>query len=167
MMTTSRRALLTGLCAATLPISARAAATAAPVLAKAMEGTKTPGMAAIVIRDYKAEPEMVAGIRRLGAPGLIAPGDRWHPGSDGKAMTVTMIARLVERGVLAWDRPLDQMLPSLAAKMRPEYRDVTLPDLMSPFCLRSACNILHSCSANAVNIPKPRLVALPNVVSRA
>ena len=96
-----------------------------------MEGTKTPGMAAIVIRDFKAEPEVVAGIRRLGEPGLIAPGDRWHPGSDGKAMTVTLVARLVERGVLAWDRPLEQMLPSLAAKMRPEYRDVTLPDLMS------------------------------------
>lgn len=61
----------------------------------------------------------------------MRPGDRWHLGSDGKAMTATLIARLVERGVLAWDRPLDQMLPSLAAQMRPDYRDVTLPDLMS------------------------------------
>lgn len=96
-----------------------------------MEGTNTPGMAAIVIRNFKAETEQVAGIRRIGRPDLIAPGDRWHLGSDGKAMTVTLIARLVERGALAWDRPLDQMLPDLAATMRTEYRDVTLPDLLS------------------------------------
>ena len=129
MLNTSRRTLLAGLAAASLPISAQAATS--PVLAKAMEGTKTPGMAAIVIRNFKAERELVAGVRRLGSPELIAPGDRWHLGSDGKAMTATLIARLVECGTLAWDRPLDQMLPALAATMRPEYRDVTLPDLLS------------------------------------
>jgi CubicO group peptidase (beta-lactamase class C family) len=42
-----------------------------------------------------------------------------------------MIARLVEAGALAWDRPLAQMLPDLAAGMHPTYRDVTLPDLLS------------------------------------
>ena len=96
-----------------------------------MEGTKTPGMAALVIRDGRAEPELVAGVRRLGTADPIRAGDRWHLGSDGKAMTATLIARLVEQGALKWDRPLDQMLPSLAGHMRPEYRDVTLPDLLS------------------------------------
>lgn len=129
MIMTSRRAvLLAGLAA---PFAAHAETPSSTVLAKAMEGTTTPGMAALVLRDFKAEPELVAGIRRMGRPALVRPGDRWHLGSNGKAMTATLIARLVERGVLAWDKPLEQMLPALAATMRPEYRDVTLPDLLA------------------------------------
>ena len=132
MTITSRRWVLAALGAATaIPTSSRAAVSASPLLATAMEGTKTPGMAALVIRDGRAEPELVAGVRRLGTADPIRAGDRWHLGSDGKAMTATLIARLVEQGALKWDRPLDQMLPSLAGHMRPEYRDVTLPDLLS------------------------------------
>jgi CubicO group peptidase (beta-lactamase class C family) len=123
--------VLGGLAALTAVSTARAADVSDPVLAKAMEGTATPGMAAIVIRDFKPEPERVAGLRRLGGSQKVAPGDRWHLGSDGKAMTATLIARLVEQGVLAWDRPLAQMLPKLAGGMRPEYRDVTLPELLT------------------------------------
>lgn len=105
---------------------------AAPgVLAQAMAGTRVPGMAALAIRNFQAETEQVAGIRRMGAPAPIAPGDRWHLGSDTKAMTATLIARLVERGVLSWERTLDQMLPQFATTMLADYRDVTLPDLLS------------------------------------
>ena len=64
-----------------------------------------------------------------GAP--VQPGDAWHIGSDGKAMTATLIARLVERGVLRWDEPLERMLPALAERARPEYRKVTLRMLLT------------------------------------
>ncbi|MDB5429024.1 MAG: hypothetical protein JWP35_140 [Caulobacter sp.] len=133
MLITSRRAVLGSLAALSLPLSARAAATGAPspVLLKAMEGTATPGMSAMVIRDGVAGPELVAGIRRMGSPEAVVPGARWHLGSDGKAMTCTLVARLVEGGALAWDTPLEKLLPGLAAGMRDDYRDVTLPDLMS------------------------------------
>jgi CubicO group peptidase (beta-lactamase class C family) len=46
-------------------------------------------------------------------------------------MTAAMIARLVERGVLAWDRPLERMLPDYVSTMHPSYRDVTLVELLS------------------------------------
>jgi CubicO group peptidase (beta-lactamase class C family) len=133
MLITSRRTILGSLAAASLPLSARAAAApaASPVLLKAMEGTGTPGMTAMVIRDFVAGPEMVAGVRRLGSPDTVVPGARWHLGSDGKAMTCTLIARLVERGILDWTTPLEKLLPQFAGVMRDEYRDVTLPDLMS------------------------------------
>jgi CubicO group peptidase (beta-lactamase class C family) len=42
-----------------------------------------------------------------------------------------MIARLVDRGVLTWNTPLSAMLPELADQMRPEYRVVTLVQLLS------------------------------------
>lgn len=134
MILTRRHALL-GSLAATAPLgTAHAAASPvmpSPVLTEAMSGTATPGMAAVVIRSETAEPEQVVGIRRVGRPDLVKPGDRWHLGSDGKAMTVTLIARLVERGVLSWDQPLSKLLPDLAADMRAEYRDATLPDLLA------------------------------------
>ena len=129
MLMTSRRAVL--LAGLATPFVAHAQSPTSNVLAEALKDTTTPGMAALVLRDFKAEPELVAGVRRLGRPDLVRPGDRWHPGSNGKAMTATLIARLVERGVLAWDKPLHLMLPGLAAVMRPEYREVTLPDLLS------------------------------------
>lgn len=134
MILTRRHALL-GSLAAAAPLGVARAATGpvlpSPVLTVAMEGTATPGMAAVVIQAETAEAEQVAGIRRLGRPDPVKSGDRWHLGSDGKAMTVTLIGRLVERGVLSWDRPLSELLPDLAADMRAEYRDVTLPDLLA------------------------------------
>ena len=101
------------------------------VLQEAMADTAVPGMAAIVIRNFEVETECFAGVRALGSPVMIAPNDRWHLGSDGKAMTATLIAKLVDAGVLSWDRPLSQMLPDLAGAMQPAYRDATLPDLLS------------------------------------
>lgn len=101
------------------------------VLQDAMAGKAVPGMAAIVIRDFRVETEYFAGIRALGSPAMIAPNDRWHQGSNGKAMTATLIAKLVDAGALSWERPLSEMLPDLASTMQSAYRDVTLPDLLS------------------------------------
>ena len=100
------------------------------ILAEAMEGRTVPAMGILVIRDGRVVDQAVRGVRTLGgAP--VAVSDRWNLGSDGKALTATLIARLVERGVLRWDAPLSEMLPELAADMRPEYRDVTLLELLS------------------------------------
>lgn len=105
---------------------------AAPsLLSEIMEGTAAPGMAALVMRNFSIETQYFSGIRALGSPVMIAPNDRWHQGSNGKAMTATLIAKLVDAGILSWERPLSQMLPDLAANMQPAYRDVTLPDLLS------------------------------------
>ena len=57
--------------------------------------------------------------------------DVWLIGSTSKPMTIAMIARLVERGVLSWETPLAKMLPDLADTMRAEYRSVTLVQLLS------------------------------------
>lgn len=125
-------ASLAGAAAMVGRLSPMAIADPAPsVLAQAMSHTTVPGMAALAIRNFQAENEQVAGIRRMGSPAPIAPGDRWHLGSNTKAMTATLIARLVEHGALSWDRALDQMLPQFASTMNASYRDVTLPDLLS------------------------------------
>ena len=94
-------------------------------------GKAAPGATVLVIQGFKPGTEAVRGFQRKGRPEPVRPGARWHLGSDTKAMTATLVGRLVDKGMLSWDTPLERMLPDLAAVMRSEYRDVTLVDLMS------------------------------------
>jgi len=100
-------------------------------IAQAMQGTATPAMGVLVIRDGKVTEQAVSGVRRNDARTTATSNDAWMIGSTGKPITVAMIARLVEQGVLTWDAPLSAMLPDLAAGMQPAYRDVTLVQLLS------------------------------------
>ncbi|MGE8244977.1 MAG: serine hydrolase domain-containing protein [Stenotrophomonas maltophilia] len=100
-------------------------------IALAMQGTTTPAMGVLVIRDGKVAEHAVQGVRRNDAAPPATIDDQWMIGSTGKPITVAMIARLVEQGVLGWDTPLSTLLPDLAAQMQPAYRDVTLVQLLS------------------------------------
>lgn len=88
-------------------------------------------MGGLVIVDGKVTDAAVRGVRRNDGADPVRRNDVWHIGSNGKAMTAAMIARLVERGVLSWTTPLEQMLPEMAAAMHPQYRPVTLLQLLS------------------------------------
>jgi len=103
------------------------------ILATAVEeeGEDVPGAGILIIRDNQVVDRAVYGIRRQGETAAIAPGDVWNIGSDAKSMTAVMIARLVERGQLSWNAPLESLLPELQASLRPEYRSVTLLQLLS------------------------------------
>ena len=101
------------------------------MLQQALADKSVPAMAILVIRDGKIDAQAQAGVRANDGHDAVRADDVWNIGSDGKAMTVTLIARLVERGVLSWDAPLSNMLPALAGGMRAAYRDVNLMDLLS------------------------------------
>lgn len=101
------------------------------ILVAAMQGTKTPAMGAVILRDGKIFSTAVTGIRRTDQSAHVAIGDSWIIGSTGKPQTVAMIARLADRGILSWHTPLAKMLPELASQMRPEYQAVTLVQLLS------------------------------------
>lgn len=115
---------------AAAPVSAQEASVS-DGLAVAMEGQAVPALGMLVIRNGVVVDQGVRGVRSMDGGAPVSLDDRWNLGSDGKAMTTTLIARLVERGLLRWDAPLAEMLPDLSADMRPEYRDVTLLELMS------------------------------------
>lgn len=115
---------------AAAPVSAQEASVS-DGLAAAMDGQAVPALGMLVIRNGVVVDQGVRGVRAGDVPASVTLDDRWNLGSDGKAMTATMVARLVERGLLRWDTPLVEMLPELAADMHPDYRDVTLLDLMS------------------------------------
>lgn len=128
----SRRFLLAMVFALGLPLSTSALAQSRldPILAAAMEGTQTPAMAMLVIRDGKIEQQSARGVRRNDGTAAVQAEDVWLMGSTGKPMTSALIARLVEQGVLDWDAPLSRMLPDLD-RINPAYRNVTLVQLLS------------------------------------
>ncbi len=127
-----RRFLFATLFALGLPLSASAQAESKldPILAAAMEGTQTPAMAMLVIRDGKIDQQSARGVRRNDGATAVQLDDVWLMGSTGKPMTSALIARLVEQGVLDWNAPLSRMLPDLV-KFDPAYRNVTLVQLLS------------------------------------
>jgi CubicO group peptidase (beta-lactamase class C family) len=73
----------------------------------------------------------VAGVRAAGAPDLATVTDLWHIGSVTKSMTATLIARLVERGVLAWDMRLGEAFGDQITDMQAQYRDASLSELLT------------------------------------
>jgi len=101
------------------------------IVTTAMTGSKVPAVGVVVMRDGKITEQAVHGLKRIDRQAPVGHDDVWLIGSTGKVMTVAMVARLVERGVLSWDAPLEDMLPDLAQGMRPEYRKVTLVQLLS------------------------------------
>ncbi|MCV2353334.1 beta-lactamase family protein [Paucibacter sp. B2R-40] len=100
-------------------------------LSKALAGSQTPAIAAMALRDGKITQQAVAGLRRNDGKELAQLDDAWLIGSNGKPITAALLARLVDRGVLSWNAPLDSLLPELTERMNEQYRKVTLIELLS------------------------------------
>ncbi|HEY6148214.1 MAG TPA: serine hydrolase domain-containing protein [Thermoanaerobaculia bacterium] len=104
-----------------------------PRLAAALErvraGHAVPGMGAAIVREGRITVAVV-GRRRVDRDAPLLETDEFHLGSDTKAMTASVVARLVDRGVLRWSETLAEALPDIAAKMDPAFRTVTLDMLM-------------------------------------
>jgi len=89
---------------------------------------EVPGVGAAILHDREVDLA-VAGIRRVGFEAPLLDGDAFHLGSDTKAMTASVVARLVDRGVLRWDETLAEAMPGVTA-MHPAFKVVTLDMLM-------------------------------------
>jgi CubicO group peptidase (beta-lactamase class C family) len=90
-----------------------------------------PAMAAAVVSSEGIQIIGAVGVRKRGTEIPVTLTDQWHLGSDTKAMTATLMARLVERGQLKWDTTLAEVFPDLAPQMHPDFKTVTLLHLLS------------------------------------
>ena len=100
------------------------------VLSAVMQGTTVPAVGVLVIRDAKIDAVAVRGLREIGHSDPVRSDDLWQILSDTKPMTAALILRLVDQHRLSLDAPLSATMPDLAATARPEYRDVTLRELL-------------------------------------
>jgi CubicO group peptidase (beta-lactamase class C family) len=88
--------------------------------------------AGAALMSVDAEPRMaVVGSRVRGGAEPVTPDDRWHIGSCGKAMTATLVARLVQRGVTRWDASVDELFADAMPDRHAAWRDITLTDLLT------------------------------------
>ena len=90
-----------------------------------------PALAAAVVTDSGDITVGVVGVRDAKGHEPVTVDDRWHLGSCGKAMTATVIARLVEQGRLKWDTTVADVFPELAPGFKSKLGDVTVTQLLS------------------------------------
>jgi CubicO group peptidase (beta-lactamase class C family) len=90
-----------------------------------------PALAGAVVTTKGAVAVGAVGVRKRGVEVPVTADDQFHIGSDTKAMTATMIARLVETGKLRWESTLGKTFPDVAPTMSPEVRGITLVQLLT------------------------------------
>jgi CubicO group peptidase (beta-lactamase class C family) len=102
-----RPLLLTLALAASLPAAAVGSPAFAPMLDSTVEQYRLPGIAMAVVENGEV---VFTGTR--GKRGEVIDADtRFRIASNSKAMTAAVLARLVDRGRLAWDDPVIKHLP--------------------------------------------------------
>ncbi len=87
------------------------------------------GIAGVVIRGNNIQALASEGLRKKGSPEILSVNDKWHLGSVTKSMTATVIARLVQKGILSWDQNLDA-IPSGENPRHSDWNKVTLKHLL-------------------------------------
>jgi len=86
--------------------------------------------AAIVTLEDGIVATAVAGTRRAAGGPSVTTEDLWHLGSNTKAITSLLAAVAVSQNRIEWTTTIPQVFPELT-NIRPEYRGVTLRDLLS------------------------------------
>ncbi|MBN1853546.1 MAG: beta-lactamase family protein [Pirellulales bacterium] len=99
------------------------------ILEKVRDEYGLPAVAAAVLSGGHVIALDAVGVRKIGNDAQVTADDQFHLGSCTKAMTATMIARLVDQGRLAWDSNLVEIFPEM--KICPAYAHVTLKHLLS------------------------------------
>lgn len=90
-----------------------------------------PALGAAVFTKDSVLGLAVVGVRRIGNPTPASARDLFHIGSDTKAMTAGLLGLLVDRGKLQWESRLDEIFPEMKPSMRPEYRGMTVRELLT------------------------------------
>lgn len=91
--------------------------------------TGVPALGYAVVSPAGLVALEVAGRRRLGVEEFVTPDDLWHIGSNTKAMTAALYARLTERGAAQWGAKLPALFPDLS--FDPAWKDIKIEDLLA------------------------------------
>lgn len=61
----------------------------------------------------------------------LSTADRWHIGSNTKALTALLYGKLVQQDLASWDATLPELFPDLASNMHPGWKSITIKDLFA------------------------------------
>jgi CubicO group peptidase (beta-lactamase class C family) len=90
-----------------------------------------PALGGAIVTSQGVRALGVTGVRKTGTDVAATADDLWHLGSDTKAMTAVVVAKLVEQRKLTWDTTIEAVLPKQAANARPAFGAITLLQLLS------------------------------------
>ena len=95
-----------------------------------VDRTGVPGLAAAVIDQTGVIAIGASGRRRIDEAATLQIDDRFHLGSDTKAMTAFLVGRLVDAGELRFDLSMAEVFAEHAEELHPDYRGVTIEQLL-------------------------------------
>ena len=92
---------------------------------------RVPAIAGAIVKSEGIATIGVTGVRKRGTTIPVTLNDKWHVGSNTKAMTATMIAKLIEQGHLTWNTTIAEVFPQLNSTLHPTMKRVTILQLLS------------------------------------
>lgn len=105
-----------------------------PIITQAIDSVlkanQVPAMVAAIVKPTQILYGYSGRIRADRSDSIKAT-SKFHLGSNTKAVTSFMAAKLVEQGKLRWSDKLVDTVPELATKIRVDYRQITLSDLLA------------------------------------
>jgi CubicO group peptidase (beta-lactamase class C family) len=129
-----RSLVLAALLAAPLHAAEPEPAAAGKLAADAMKAWQVPGAAVVVVRGDDTLLLNGFGVRERGRPSPVTPDTVFPLASCSKAFTTTLLAMLVDDGVIDWDDPVRKHLPGF-----------TLPDPNADALLTVRDLLCHRC----------------------
>ena len=90
-----------------------------------------PAAGAAIVKEGRIVAMGTAGTRKAGQKIPVSPSDRFHIGSNTKAITSLLAAMYVREGKLRWDSRLDEIFPELKKTMTAGMDSITLEQLLS------------------------------------
>ena len=138
------------------------------MVSAAQRAAAVPGLVAGVITSTEVQTA-AAGLRKAGGSPALSTSDRMHLGSNIKAMTATLVATLVENGVLRWTTTITEVFPEFATTTRAEYGAVTVEQLLAhrggilPLDDRASFNtcIRRSGATRSTGLLRPTMAFVP------
>ncbi len=90
-----------------------------------------PALAGAIVTDTGIAEGQSTGCRRYCGNINVTATDRFHLGSNTKALTAVLLGTLVDENLVDWSTTLSEIFPEYASSMLEEYRNVTLLNLLS------------------------------------
>ena len=90
-----------------------------------------PAVAFGVVRDDSILLQGAIGVREINTNDSITIYDKFHIGSDSKALTSFIAGKLVDNGLISWNTKFFDLFPELKATSKPGYYEIELKDLLS------------------------------------
>ena len=113
-----------------IPLHAQTDTEVSEIVGRYRNKYNVPALAASVIK-FDTVYYGVSGVQRVDTNKKIDLDSRFHLGSNTKAITSMLAARLVESGTLDWDTKLLDVVPELKGKINTAYSNIMLESLLS------------------------------------